>query len=90
MCPVILEKGYSSTDLSRIIRRLILEKYLSEELKVSPTGVVFSYVKPGPKAPNIKNDNIQVHGKDWPTQKIDIINEEHLQCKFAIYLPELN
>ena len=38
-----------------------MEKYLWEELAVSSEGVVSAYVKPGPKAPQIKNDTITIN-----------------------------
>ena len=38
----------------RIIRKLILEKYLWEEIKVSDMGIVSAYVKPGPKVGQAK------------------------------------
>jgi len=54
-------KGYSPTDLSRIIRKLVMDKYLWEELAVSTEGVVSAYIKPGPKAQQIKNDTITIN-----------------------------
>lgn len=56
-------KAYSPSDLSRIIRKLVLDKYLWEELAVSTEGVVSAYVKPGPKAQNgqIKTDKITIN-----------------------------
>lgn len=45
----------------RIIRKLVLEKYLWEELAVSQEGVVSAYVKPGPKAQRIKTDKITIN-----------------------------
>jgi len=53
--------SFSSTDLSRIIRKLVLEKYLWEDLAVSNEGVVSAYVKPGPKAQMIKTDKITIN-----------------------------
>ena len=38
----------------RIIRKLILEKYLWEEITVSDMGMVSAYVKPGPKLSQAK------------------------------------
>ncbi len=53
--------SFSASDLTRIIRKLVLEKYLWEELAISQEGVVSAYVKPGPKAPRIKTDKITVN-----------------------------
>lgn len=53
--------AFSASDLSRIIRKLVLEKYLWEELAISQEGVVSAYVKPGPKAPRIKTDKIVIN-----------------------------
>ena len=38
-----------------------MDKYLWEELAVSSEGVVSAYVKPGPKAQQIKNDTITIN-----------------------------
>ena len=38
-----------------------MDKYLWEELAVSTEGVVSAYVKPGPKAQQIKNDTITIN-----------------------------
>ena len=40
----------------RIIRQLVLERYLWEELSVTQEGTISAYVKPGPKAQRIKVD----------------------------------
>ena len=53
--------GISKFSSFRIIRKLVLEKYLWEELAISSEGVVSAYVKPGPKAPQIKNDTITIN-----------------------------
>ena len=38
-----------------------MDKYLWEELAVSTEGVVSAYIKPGPKAQQIKNDTITIN-----------------------------
>ena len=52
----------------RIIRKLILEKYLWEEITVSDMGMVSAYVKPGPKLSQAKTSkftlDIQKKTKD--------------------------
>ena len=64
----------------RIIRKLVLEKYLWEVLAVSAEGVVSAYVKPGPKAQNgqIKTDKITINIEVKSTVKVASANRLEL------------
>ena len=50
-----------SSPLSRIIRLLVLEKCLWEEIAGSHEGTISAYVKPGPKAQRIKVEKFLIN-----------------------------
>ena len=54
-------KSWNRTDCERLLHKLVLEGYLTEELVVNKEDIALAYARPGPKADEfISNLNIKV------------------------------
>ncbi|XP_068228588.1 recQ-like DNA helicase Blm [Palaemon carinicauda] len=49
-------KSWTRNDCERLLRRLVLESYLKEEMVVARDEMAFAYVRPGPKSHQFLND----------------------------------